>query len=36
DCLDFEASRARGFVLRPLELHILSFLLRIQYPNLIE
>ncbi|GJR86312.1 hypothetical protein Tco_0210323 [Tanacetum coccineum] len=33
---DFEASRARGFVLRSLELHILSFILRIQYPNLID
>ncbi|GJY10251.1 hypothetical protein Tco_0378436 [Tanacetum coccineum] len=29
DCLDFEASRARGFVLRSLELHILSFIFRI-------
>ncbi|GJS93395.1 hypothetical protein Tco_0800363 [Tanacetum coccineum] len=36
DCPDFEASRARGFVLRSLELHILSFILGIQYPNLIE
>ncbi|GJZ08815.1 hypothetical protein Tco_0543098 [Tanacetum coccineum] len=26
DCPDFEASRARGFVLRSLELHILSFI----------
>ncbi|GJR14185.1 hypothetical protein Tco_0796837 [Tanacetum coccineum] len=33
---DFEASRARGFVLRLLELHILSFILGIQYPNLID
>ncbi|GJT86686.1 hypothetical protein Tco_1068403 [Tanacetum coccineum] len=33
---DFEASRARGFVLRSLELHILSFILGIQYPNLID
>ncbi|GJZ14348.1 hypothetical protein Tco_0549578 [Tanacetum coccineum] len=33
---DFEASRARGFVLRSLELHILSFILRIQYLNLID
>ncbi|GJY50080.1 reverse transcriptase domain-containing protein [Tanacetum coccineum] len=32
----FEASRARGFVLRSLELHILSFILGIQYPNLID
>ncbi|GKF45554.1 hypothetical protein Tco_0135356 [Tanacetum coccineum] len=31
---DFEAFRARGFVLRLLELHILSFILRIQYPIL--
>ncbi|GKA36446.1 hypothetical protein Tco_0722937, partial [Tanacetum coccineum] len=30
---DFEASRARGFVLRSLELHILSFILGIQYPK---
>ncbi|GKE65722.1 hypothetical protein Tco_1519883 [Tanacetum coccineum] len=36
DCPDFEASRARGFVLRSLELHILSFILGIQYPNLID
>ncbi|GKB70530.1 reverse transcriptase domain-containing protein [Tanacetum coccineum] len=33
---NFEASRARGFVLRSLELHILSFILGIQYPNLID
>ncbi|GJY41113.1 reverse transcriptase domain-containing protein [Tanacetum coccineum] len=32
DCLDFEASRARGFVLRSLEFQILSFILGIQYP----
>ncbi|GKF15761.1 hypothetical protein Tco_0057223, partial [Tanacetum coccineum] len=32
----FEASRACGFVLRSLELHILSFILGIQYPNLID
>ncbi|GJS45256.1 hypothetical protein Tco_0595377 [Tanacetum coccineum] len=31
DCLDFEASRARGFVLRSLELQILSFIMGIQY-----
>ncbi|GJS53859.1 reverse transcriptase domain-containing protein [Tanacetum coccineum] len=31
----FEASRARGFVLRSLELQILSFIWEIQYPNLI-
>ncbi|GKA61253.1 reverse transcriptase domain-containing protein [Tanacetum coccineum] len=33
---DFEASRAHGFVLRSLELYILSFILGIQYPNLID
>ncbi|GJZ46796.1 hypothetical protein Tco_0600628 [Tanacetum coccineum] len=36
---DFEDSRACGFVHRPLdlyELQILSFILRIQYPNLID
>ncbi|GJZ04224.1 reverse transcriptase domain-containing protein [Tanacetum coccineum] len=32
----FEASRARGFVLRSQELQILSFILEIQYPNLID
>ncbi|GJZ69471.1 reverse transcriptase domain-containing protein [Tanacetum coccineum] len=32
----FEASRARSFVLRSQELHILSFILGIQYPNLID
>ncbi|GJW97012.1 hypothetical protein Tco_0178820 [Tanacetum coccineum] len=32
----FEASRARGFVLRSLELQILSFILGIRYPNLID
>ncbi|GJR60699.1 reverse transcriptase domain-containing protein [Tanacetum coccineum] len=36
DCLDFEASSARGFVLRSLELQILSFIMGIQYPNLIN
>ncbi|GKD16655.1 hypothetical protein Tco_1205813, partial [Tanacetum coccineum] len=36
DCSDFEASRARGFVLRSLELHILGFIWEIQYPNLID
>ncbi|GJT21377.1 hypothetical protein Tco_0891314 [Tanacetum coccineum] len=36
DCPDFEASRAYGFVLRSLELHILSFIMGIQYPNLID
>ncbi|GJZ86828.1 reverse transcriptase domain-containing protein [Tanacetum coccineum] len=34
--LDYEASRARGFVLRSLELQILSFIMGIQYPNLID
>ncbi|GJR46516.1 hypothetical protein Tco_1314619, partial [Tanacetum coccineum] len=34
--LDFEASRAHGFVLRSLELQILSFIMGIQYPNLID
>ncbi|GJS32674.1 hypothetical protein Tco_0531056 [Tanacetum coccineum] len=33
---DFEASHARGFVLHSLELHMLSFILGIQYPNLID
>ncbi|GJR05904.1 hypothetical protein Tco_0528888 [Tanacetum coccineum] len=32
----FEASRARGFVLRSLKLQILSFIWEIQYPNLID
>ncbi|GJS00765.1 hypothetical protein Tco_0317273 [Tanacetum coccineum] len=32
----FEASRARGFVLQSQELQILSFILGIQYPNLID
>ncbi|GJW93529.1 reverse transcriptase domain-containing protein [Tanacetum coccineum] len=36
DCSDFEASRSHGFVLRSLELHILSFIMGIQYPNLID
>ncbi|GKC17002.1 hypothetical protein Tco_1013784 [Tanacetum coccineum] len=36
DCPDFEASRARGFVLRSLELQIISFIMGIQYPNLID
>ncbi|GJT38239.1 reverse transcriptase domain-containing protein [Tanacetum coccineum] len=34
DCPDYEASRARGFVLRSLELQILSFIMGIQYPIL--
>ncbi|GJT53494.1 reverse transcriptase domain-containing protein [Tanacetum coccineum] len=32
----FEASHARGFVLRSQELQILSFIWEIQYPNLID
>ncbi|GJT17138.1 reverse transcriptase domain-containing protein [Tanacetum coccineum] len=36
DCPDFEASCAHGFVLRLPELHILSFIMGIQYPNLID
>ncbi|GKC70732.1 reverse transcriptase domain-containing protein [Tanacetum coccineum] len=36
DCPDFEASRAYGFVLRSLKLQILSFIMGIQYPNLIN
>ncbi|GJV18598.1 reverse transcriptase domain-containing protein [Tanacetum coccineum] len=36
DCPDSEASRAGGFVLRSQGLHILSFILGIQYPNLID
>ncbi|GKD69438.1 hypothetical protein Tco_1323528, partial [Tanacetum coccineum] len=32
----FKASHAHGFILRSLELHILSFILGIQYPNLID
>ncbi|GJS52317.1 hypothetical protein Tco_0625679 [Tanacetum coccineum] len=35
-CPDFEASRASGFVLQSLELHILNFIWEIQYPNLID
>nr|GEU36277.1 reverse transcriptase domain-containing protein [Tanacetum cinerariifolium] len=34
--LDFQDSRARDSVLRSLKLHILSFIMGIQYPNLIE
>nr|GEZ27274.1 reverse transcriptase domain-containing protein [Tanacetum cinerariifolium] len=33
---DFEDSRARGFVLRSLDLHILGMIIGIQYPNLID
>ncbi|GJZ75428.1 hypothetical protein Tco_0639893 [Tanacetum coccineum] len=36
DCPDCDDSRARGFVLRSLELQILSFILGIRYPNLID
>ncbi|GJX20920.1 reverse transcriptase domain-containing protein [Tanacetum coccineum] len=36
DYPNFEASCAHGFVLRSLELQILSFILGIQYPNLID
>ncbi|GJX13261.1 reverse transcriptase domain-containing protein [Tanacetum coccineum] len=36
DCPDFEASHARAFVLRSLELQILGFIMGIQYPNLID
>ncbi|GJX84707.1 hypothetical protein Tco_0670511 [Tanacetum coccineum] len=36
DCPDSEASRARGFVLRSQELQVLSFILGIRYPNLID
>ncbi|GKA39446.1 reverse transcriptase domain-containing protein [Tanacetum coccineum] len=38
-CADFpdcEDSRAHGFALHPQEFHILSFILGIQYPNLID
>ncbi|GJW29243.1 hypothetical protein Tco_0046118 [Tanacetum coccineum] len=33
---DYEASRAYGFVHRSLELHILNFIMGIEYPNLID
>ncbi|GKE80773.1 hypothetical protein Tco_1550773 [Tanacetum coccineum] len=36
DFPDCDDSRARGFVLRSLKLQILSFILGIQYPNLID
>ncbi|GJW34653.1 hypothetical protein Tco_0057573, partial [Tanacetum coccineum] len=36
DYPDFEASRTHGFVLLSLELQILSFIMGIQYPNLID
>ncbi|GKF45688.1 hypothetical protein Tco_0135490, partial [Tanacetum coccineum] len=36
DFPDCDDSRAHVFVLRSLELHILSFILGIQYPNLID
>ncbi|GKB79251.1 hypothetical protein Tco_0946146 [Tanacetum coccineum] len=36
DCPDYEDSRALSFVFYPQEFHILSFILGIQYPNLID
>ncbi|GJT78860.1 hypothetical protein Tco_1045585 [Tanacetum coccineum] len=36
DYPDCDDSRARGFVLRSLGLHIISFILGIRYPNLID
>ncbi|GJU80829.1 hypothetical protein Tco_1283194 [Tanacetum coccineum] len=36
DFPDCEDSRARSFTLHPQEFHILSFILGIQYPNLID
>ncbi|GKB08720.1 hypothetical protein Tco_0837032 [Tanacetum coccineum] len=36
DVSDCDDSRARGYVLHSLELHILSFILGIQYPNLFD
>ncbi|GJS36607.1 hypothetical protein Tco_0534989 [Tanacetum coccineum] len=36
DCPDCDDSRARGFVLRSLGLHILSFFWEIRYPNVID
>ncbi|GJW80764.1 reverse transcriptase domain-containing protein [Tanacetum coccineum] len=36
DFPDCDDSRARGFALHPQEFHILSFILGIQYPNLID
>ncbi|GKA51366.1 hypothetical protein Tco_0744562 [Tanacetum coccineum] len=36
DFPDCDDSRARGYVLHSLELHILSFILGIQYPNLFD
>ncbi|GKF32943.1 hypothetical protein Tco_0106143, partial [Tanacetum coccineum] len=36
DFPDCEDSRARSFALHPQEFHILSFILGIQYPNLID
>ncbi|GKA04259.1 hypothetical protein Tco_0677040 [Tanacetum coccineum] len=36
DCPDCDDSRAHGFVLRSLEFYILSFILGIQYPKLID
>ncbi|GJS87947.1 hypothetical protein Tco_0770583 [Tanacetum coccineum] len=36
DCPDYEDSRALSFILHLQEFHILSFILGIQYPNLID
>ncbi|GKE55084.1 hypothetical protein Tco_1490240, partial [Tanacetum coccineum] len=36
DFPDCEDSRARSFTFHPQEFHILSFILGIQYPNLID
>nr|GFB44028.1 reverse transcriptase domain-containing protein [Tanacetum cinerariifolium] len=36
DCPDCEVFHALSFVLHPQELHILIFILGIQYPNLID
>ncbi|GJW42874.1 hypothetical protein Tco_0071673, partial [Tanacetum coccineum] len=36
DFPDCEDSRVRSFALHPQEFHILSFILGIQYPNLID
>nr|GEZ30211.1 reverse transcriptase domain-containing protein [Tanacetum cinerariifolium] len=36
DCPDYEVSHALSFVLHSQELHILSFILGIKYPNLID
>ncbi|GJS91770.1 hypothetical protein Tco_0774406 [Tanacetum coccineum] len=36
DCPDYENYRARGSILRSLELQVISFIMGIQYPNLID